>query len=88
MGFDRISELKLQFIKMLSDSGLNSKEISDYLNSQSVRTPANKSYSSKLVWVSLKKYRKMLDRLKSFDVVEVSEKLILQQIKILTKPKS
>ena len=52
MGFDRISELKLQFIKMLSDSGLNSKEISDYLNSQSVRTPANKSYSSKLVWVS------------------------------------
>jgi len=73
---------------MLSDSGLNSKEISDYLNSQSIRTPTNKSYSSKLVWVSLKKYRKRLDRLKSFDVVDVSEKLILQQIKILTKPKS
>ena len=72
---------------MLSDSGLNSKEISDYLNSKSIRTPTDKSYSSKLVWVSLKKYRKRLDRLKSFDVVEVSEKLILQQIKILTKPK-
>ena len=41
-------------MKSLSDKGLNSKQISDYLNFKGYKTPKGHLYYPKLVWVTLK----------------------------------
>lgn len=80
---------RLELMKSLKDRGLNSKQISNYLNFKGYKTPKGHLYYPKLVWVTLKKYQKRLDRLKSSTkIVSVSEKLYLRPIRYLTKPKS
>lgn len=74
-------------MKSLYDGGFNSKQISKYLNFMGMKTPKGKEYYPKLVWVSVDKYKKRLKRLTTNRVVEVVERLSLQQLKILTKPK-
>jgi hypothetical protein len=73
-------------IKTLSDKGVTNKEISEFLNSLGIKTPKGKDYYPNLIWVTLKKYRKRLERYSPYKVVRSSEKLIIQPIKILTKP--
>ena len=39
---------------------MNSVQISDFLNSNNIKTPHNKTYNYKIVWSSIKKYRARL----------------------------
>ncbi len=73
---------RLGLMKSLSDKGLNSKQISDYLNFKGYKTPKGHRYYPKLVWVTLKKYQRRLDRLQSSTkIISVSEKLYLRPLK-------
>ena len=73
---------RLRLMKSLSDKGLNSKQISDYLNFKGYKTPKGHLYYPKLVWVTLKKYQRRLDRLQSSTkIICVSEKLYLRPLK-------
>jgi len=55
---------KLHLISDLNDQGLNSREIADHLNDRGIRTPKGGIYSSKLVWVTLNKFKKRQERIK------------------------
>ena len=51
-------------MKKLEDEGYNLKEISDFLNVNGIKPLRTKNpYTLKLVWVSLHKYQKRLDRI-------------------------
>ena len=79
---------RLELIKTLSDKGFNSVKISEYLNEQNLKSPKGHPYYPKLIWVTLKKYLRRLDRLKSSTkIISVSETLCVRPIKKLTKPK-
>ena len=56
----RLNRLKL--IKSLSDKGMSTVEISEYLNYQNIQTPTGLSYYPKLVWMTLFKYKRRLKR--------------------------
>ena len=51
-------------ISDLHDQGLNSREIADHLNDLGIRSPRGGTYSSKLVWVTLKKFKNRQERIK------------------------
>jgi hypothetical protein len=71
-------------IKTLSDEGMSNKEISEFLNSMGIKTPKGKDYYPKLIWVTLKKYRKRLERNSPYKIIQTNECLMLQPIKILS----
>jgi ribosomal protein S18 acetylase RimI-like enzyme len=51
-------------MKKLKDEGYNSKEISEFLNINGIKPlRTDNPYTPKLVWVTLKKYQKRLDRI-------------------------
>ena len=83
IGLDHRRVQRLELIKTLSDEGMSNKEISEFLNSMGIKTPKGKDYYPKLIWVTLKKYRKRLDRYSAYKVVRSSEELILQPIKFI-----
>lgn len=87
IGLDHKRVLRLELIKTLSDDGMTNREISEFLNSMGVKTPKGKDYYPKLIWVTLKKYRKRLERNSPYKIISNKEDLILQPIKIITKPK-
>jgi hypothetical protein len=68
-----VSVEKCEKMLKLKEMGLNSVEISNYLNSNGIQTPTGKSYSPKLVWVTLSKYEKRLLRDKHSTLQLVSE---------------
>ena len=86
IGLDRQRVLRLELIKTLSDKGMGNKEISEFLNSLGLKTPKGKDYYPNLIWVTLKKYRKRLERYSPYKVIENNEELYLQPIRIITKP--
>ena len=51
-------------ILTLHNQGLGNKEISNYLNSQNIKTPTGKDYTRHLIGMFFYKYRKMNNRLK------------------------
>ena len=55
---------RLHLISDLHDQGLNSREIADHLNDHGIRSPRGGTYSSKLVWVTLSKFKKRQERVK------------------------
>lgn len=72
----RLSEerlYRLNLIKSLSDMGLTTVEISDALNIRQIKTPKGLQYTPKIVWVTLKKYLKRLDREKHLEIIDLSE---------------
>ena len=75
---------RLDLIKNLSDKGLSNREISDFLNSMGIETPKGKDYYPNLIWVTLKKYRKRLERKNSYKIIRTGEKLMLQKIKFFS----
>ena len=83
IGLDPKRVHRLELIKTLSDKGMSNREISDFLNSMGIKTPKGKDYYPNLIWVTLKKYRKRLERYSPYKVVRSSEKLILQSIKFI-----
>ena len=69
-------------MKSLNDKGLSSRQISDYLNFKGYKTPSGHLFYLKLIWVTLKKYQRRLDRLhSSTKIISVSEKLYLSPFK-------
>lgn len=48
----------------LEEIGLSNRQISDYLNERNIKSPRGGTYTSKLVWVTLKKWRERGTRLK------------------------
>ena len=58
---DRTQQLELMLL-LQEKYKMNSVQISDFLNSNNIRTPRNKVYNHKIVWGSIKKYKKRLDR--------------------------
>ena len=55
---------KLHLIDDLHDQGLNSREIADHLNQRGIRSPKGGTYSSKLVWGTLNKFKRRQERMK------------------------
>ena len=70
-----IRENRLKLIKSLNDQGKSSVEISDYLNSNNMKSPRGHQYTPKLIWVTLDKYKKRLKRVDSYKIVHQSEEL-------------
>ena len=85
IGLDHNRVRRLELIKTLSDKGMSNREISDFLNSTGIKTPKGKDYYPNLIWVTLKKYRKRLERYSQYKVVRSSEKLMVE--KLLMRPK-
>ena len=56
---------KLHLIYDLHEQGLNSREIADHLNDLGIRSPRGGTYSSKLVWVTLKKFKNRQERMRN-----------------------
>ena len=83
IGFDQNKEERLKFIKSLSDSGMSNREISDYLNSKALKTPKGNRYYPNLIWGTLKKYNKRLNRKVNYKIISNSERLVLQTIKYI-----
>ena len=52
---------------------MNCVEISDFLNSNNIKTPRNKIYNHKIVWGSIKKYKMRLNRFDSDEILRVKE---------------
>ena len=73
---DRLDRLKL--IKQLSDSGMSTKEITDYLNQHNIKTPKGLTYYPKLVWMTLFKYKRRLQRYTKDEIQRVTESLVVQ----------
>ena len=53
----------LNRIETLYEKGLNSVQISDFLNSHQISTPTGLSYNPKLVWVTHNKFQKRKKRI-------------------------
>jgi len=69
---DELSEKytsRLDLILKLSNQGLSNKEVSDYLNTNGIRPLRTKEYTSKLIWVTLKKIRQREERTNDTKVV-------------------
>ena len=61
---------RLELMLLLQEKyQMNSVEISDFLNSNNIKTPKNKTYNYKIVWGSIKKYKKRLDRY-NLDIID------------------
>ena len=69
------STIRLKLLKSLKDKGFSTKEITNYLNSNNMKSPKGKLYTPKLVWVTLFKYEKRLKRLDDYKIVFKSEEL-------------
>jgi len=83
IGLNRKKVKRLELLKRLSDKGMTNKEISDHLNSLGIKTPKGKSYYPNLIWSTLKKYKKRLDRENTYKIISHSEELMIQPIKVI-----
>ena len=54
---------RLLLIETLYEKGLNSVQISDFLNNHQISTPTGLSYNPKLVWVTHNKFQKRKKRI-------------------------
>ena len=52
---------------------MNSVQISNFLNSNNIKTPRNKVYNHKIVWSSIRKYRARLNRFNLDTIDRVKE---------------
>ena len=65
---------RLELILLLQEKyKMNSVQISDFLNSNNIKTPRDKVYNHKIVWGSIKKYRDRLNRFKLGTIERVKE---------------
>ena len=75
----RIQRLELMLL-LQEKYQMNSVQISDFLNSNNIKTPHNKTYNHKIVWVSIMKYKKRLDRLNNDKIIDVKERMVINLI--------
>ena len=72
MSKSRIQRLELMLL-LQEKYQMNSVQISDFLNSNNIKTPRNKIYNHKIVWGSIKKYRDRLNKFDSDEILRVKE---------------
>jgi len=73
---------RLELILLLQEKyKMNSVQISDFLNSNNIKTPRDKVYNHKIVWGSIKKYKKRLDRYNSDRIESVKEFVTVYSLK-------
>ena len=79
MGLFRIGTerlLRLELMKRLKDEGYTLKEISEFLNINGIKPlRTDNPYTPKLVWVSLHKYQKRLNRIGNNWITQIREML-------------
>ena len=79
MSKSRIQRLELMLL-LQEKYQMNSVQISDFLNSNNIKTPHNKTYSHKIVWVSIMKYKRRLNRLNNDKIVDVKERMFIEKL--------
>ena len=62
---------------------MSTKEISDYLNQHNIKTPKGLTYYPKLVWVTLFKYKRRLQREFDDERIKFTESLVVRSRKLL-----
>ena len=79
MSKSRIQRLELMLL-LQEKYQMNSVQISDFLNSNNIKTPHNKTYNHKIVCVSIMKYKKRLDRFKNDKIIDVKERILVEKL--------
>jgi len=84
LGVFRLSEPhteRLELMLLLQEKyQMNCVEISDFLNSNNIKTPRNKIYNHKIVWSSIKKCKKRLDRFNNDKIIDVRERIFIEEL--------
>ena len=62
--------------------GWGTRRISDFLNSNKIKTFNGLTWTPKLVYMNRQKYLKRLKRLEDYQIIDVKEHLVLRKIKI------
>ena len=57
---------------------MNSVQISDFLNSNNIKTPHNKTYNYKIVWGSIMKYKRRSNRYNNDKIIDVKERMFIE----------
>jgi hypothetical protein len=76
---DRTKRLELMLL-LQEKYQMNSVEISDFLNSNNIKTPRNKIYNHKIVWSSIKKYKRRLNRFNNDKIIDVKERILVEKM--------
>ena len=63
--------------------GWGTRRISDFLNSNKIKTFNGLTWTPKLVYMNRQKYLKRLKRLKDYKIINVEENLVIRSLKIL-----
>ena len=72
---------RLELMLLLQEKyQMNSVEISDFLNSNNIKTPKNKTYNHKIVWVSIMKYKRRLNRFNNDKILDVKERMFIEKL--------
>ena len=79
MSKSRIQRLELMLL-LQEKYQMNLVEISDFLNSNNIRTPHNKTYNYKIVWCSIMKYKRRLNRLNNDKIIDVKERVFIEKL--------
>ena len=64
--------------------GWGTRRISDFLNSNKIKTFNGLTWTPKLVYMNRQKYLKRLKRLKDYKIINTKEHLILRTLKIVS----
>ena len=84
LGIFRLSEDRTQRLELMlllqEKYKMNSVQISDFLNSNNIKTPRNKVFNHKIVWSSIKKCKKRLDRFNNDKIIDVRERIFIEEL--------
>ena len=76
---DRTQRLELMLL-LQEKYKMNSVQISNFLNSNNIKTPRNKVFNHKIVWSSIKKCKKRLDRFNNDKIIDVRERIFIEEL--------
>ena len=72
---------RLELMDRLRSKGLSTKQISDFMNYNGIKTPKGLEYYPKLVWMSLLKYDRRMERYNSPNqIISIEEDLRVQPL--------
>ena len=80
-GLNEARTQRLELMLLLQDKyQMNCVEISDFFNSNNIKTPRNKIYNLKIVWSSIKKYKVRLKRINIEDeILSIKEAIYAEE---------
>lgn len=76
---DRTQKLELMLL-LQEKYQMNSVQISDFLNSNNIKTPKNKTYNYKIVWGSIMKYKRRLNRFNNDKIIDVKKRVFIEKL--------